>query len=191
MLVTDGAGNSANAPIYHVSPSQVDFVVPQNIGSGVATVTIRNNGGIAATGAAMIYGVAPALISADGYGSGHAAAVAVSGYNVSCVAQCGVVGCAPKVIDMSGGATYLSFFGTGIRNASSVSVMIGNENATVTYHGPQNTHPGLDHNLLIPPDLAGRGRLDVIVTVNGQASNPVWITLSACEGRQPAELFLP
>ena len=100
------------------------------------------------------------------------------------VAECGGASCAPKVIDMSTGATYLSLFGTGIRNASTVSVMIGNESATVTYHGPQNTYLsqntylGLDQiNVLIPLDLAGRGRLDVIVTVNGQASNPVWVTL--------------
>ena len=104
--------------------------------------------------------------------------MAISGSNVSYIAQCGGSGCTPNAIDTTSGATYLSLFGTGIRNASTVSVMIGNESATVTYHGPQNTYPGLDQiNVLIPPDLAGRGRLDVIVTVDGQASNPVWVTL--------------
>jgi phospholipase C len=175
VLVTDGAGNSAPAPLYYVSPSQVNFVLPANVGSGVATVAVSNSGGTV-SGNALVYAVAPTLFSADGYGSGFAAALAISGPNFSYVAQCGSSGCTPNPIDPSSGSVYLSLFGTGIRNGSSVSVLIGGENATVTYHGPQNTYPGLDQiNVLIPSDLKGRGRQDVVATVNGQASNPLWI----------------
>jgi len=176
--VTDGAGTSANAQIYYVSPSQVNFVVPANLGSGVTTVTVSNNGATAGSGNALIYGVAPTLISADAYGSGFAAALAVSGSSFSYIAQCGSAGCTPNAIDPSSGSVYLSLFGTGIRNSSAVTVQIGNENAAVSYQGPQNTYPGLDQvNVLIPSDLKGRGRLDVVVTANGQASNPLWIML--------------
>jgi uncharacterized protein (TIGR03437 family) len=59
------------------------------------------------------------------------------------------------------------------------SATIGNENATNLYAGAQSQYPGLDQiNVQIPPDLKGRGRLSVVVTVNGRISNPVWITLA-------------
>jgi phospholipase C len=178
ILLTDGAGKSANALISYVSPSQVNFVVPASIGTGVATVALRNSAGTVISGTALINNVAPALISADGYGSGYAAAVSVSNSGVSYTAQCGGSGCTANLIDPSSGSAYLTLFGTGIRNGSTVSVMIGNENASVSYQGAQGTFPGMDQiNVLIPADLKGRGRLDVVVTVDGQASNPVWITL--------------
>jgi len=178
VTVTDSAGNSAPAPIYYASPSQVNFVVPANIAGGVATVAVSNNGASALSGTALIYAVAPTLLSADAFGSGFAAALVISGSKFSYVAQCGSSGCSPNAIDPSSGSVYLSLFGTGIRNGSTVAVTIGGENATVTYHGAQATYPGLDQiNVLIPPDLKGRGRLDVVATVDGQASNPLWIML--------------
>ncbi|HKD09024.1 MAG TPA: alkaline phosphatase family protein [Bryobacteraceae bacterium] len=177
VLVTDGAGNSTPAPIYYVSPSQINFVLPANVTSGVATIAI-NNGATTINGNALIYAVAPTLLSADAYGSGYAAAVVIPGSGFYYVAQCGSSGCAPNAIDPSSGSVYLSLYGTGIRNGSTVNVTIGGESATVTYHGAQSTYPGLDQiNVLIPPNLKGRGRVDVVATVNGQASNPLWIML--------------
>jgi uncharacterized protein (TIGR03437 family) len=179
VLVTDGAGTSANALLYYVSPSQVNFVVPASLAGGVATVTVSNNGVKAGSGAALLYGSAPALISADASGSGYAAALAVTSSGYSLIASCGASGCAPNAIDVSSGAVYLELFGTGIRNGSKVTVMIGNEVAGVAYVGPQSTYPGLDQvNALIPTDLTRRGRLSVVVTVDGQTSNPVWILLA-------------
>jgi phospholipase C len=176
--VTDTAGNSTPAQIYYVSPSQVNFVLPASVASGVATVAVSNNGATAISGNALIYAVAPTLLSADAYGSGYAAAVAISGSKFSYIAQCGSSGCVPNAIDPSSGSVYLSLYGTGIRNASTVNVTIGGEYAAVTYQGPQATYPGLDQiNVLLPSDLKGRGRLDVVAIVNGQASNPLWIML--------------
>jgi uncharacterized protein (TIGR03437 family) len=57
-----------------------------------------------------------------------------------------------------------------------VTATIGGVNATVTYSGPQGTYPGLDQvNLLIPASLAGKGRLNVVLTAAGKPSNPVYI----------------
>jgi len=178
VLVTDTAGASTPAQIYYASPSQINFVMPSNVAGGVATVAVSNNGASAATGNALIFAVAPTLLSADAYGSGYAAADVISGSNVSYAATCGASGCGPNAIDPSSGSVYLVLFGTGIRNGSAVNVTIGGEYAKSTYHGPQATYPGLDQvNVLIPSNLKGRGRVDVVVTVNGQASNPLWVML--------------
>ncbi len=177
--IADTAGTTANAQLYYVSPSQVNFVVPATIGSGVATVTVTNNGNKVASGNASIASVAPAIYTADASGSGFAAAIAASAASSSLIAQCGASGCTPNPIDLSQGAVYLALYGTGIRNSPTVTVTIGNENVTPIYAGPQNQYPGLDQiNVQIPADLKGRGRLSVVVTVNGQISNPVWITLA-------------
>jgi len=178
VTITDASGNSASAPIYYVSPNQVNFVMPASLAGGAATVTVSNSGAQVAAGMASLYAIAPAIYTADGSGSGFAAAVTVSGSNYSFVAQCTNTGCTGNPIDLSSGPIYLSLFGTGIRNGSNVTVTIGNENATILYAGAQSQYPGLDQvNVQIPADLRGRGRLSVVVTVNGQISNPVWMTL--------------
>jgi uncharacterized protein (TIGR03437 family) len=179
VTIADAAGNTANADLYYVSLSQLNFVVPATIGSGVATVTVTNNGNKVASGNALIAGVAPALYTADASGSGFAAAIAANAASSSLIAKCAASGCTANPIDLSQGAVYLALYGTGIRNSASVTVTIGNENVTPMYAGPQNQYPGLDQiNVQIPADLKGRGRLSVVVTVNGQISNPVWITLA-------------
>jgi uncharacterized protein (TIGR03437 family) len=184
VTVTDGHGNSASAPIYYVSPTQVNFVVPASLAGGAATVTV-SNGAQVASGAVSLYAVAPVIYTADQSGSGFAAGYTVSGSNYSFVAECTInfIPCdgylRPTPIDLSGGPVYLSLFGTGIRSGSNVTVTIGNENGTVLYAGAQSQYPGLDQvNVQIPADLRGRGRLSVVVTVNGQISNPVWIAVA-------------
>jgi len=175
VMLTDATGNSASAQLYYVSPTQINFVVPATIGNGVATVNVLSGASRVAAGTAIIANVAPALYSADTTGSGYAAALTFSNTTATLVAQCAPSGCTPNPIDPSGGYVYLLLFGTGIRNASNVTVQIGDQNAAVTYAGPQNQYPGLDQiNVQIPADLKGRGRLSITVAANGQISNPVW-----------------
>ena len=74
---------------------------------------------------------------------------------------------------------YLSFFGTGIRSASSlsnVSVQIGTATIQPTYAGPQPQTPGLDQvNIPLPLSLRGAGLVNVTVTVDGVTSNAVQV----------------
>ena len=73
----------------------------------------------------------------------------------------------------------LSIFGSGMGNAgaSYVTATIGGEAATVSFAGPDGAYPGLDrYDLIIPEDFGG-DVVDVVVKVNGKASNPVSITL--------------
>jgi uncharacterized protein (TIGR03437 family) len=48
----------------------------------------------------------------------------------------------------------------------------------VSYTGPQGDFPGLDQiNVLIPPALAGRGLVDVELTIFAAPANPVQVTI--------------
>jgi uncharacterized protein (TIGR03437 family) len=85
-------------------------------------------------------------------------------------------------MDVSGSTpVYVSLFGTGIRNRSSlenVKVSIGGVNVPVLYAGAQETYPGLDQvNIQLPTQLRGKGEADLLLTVDGQAANSVRITI--------------
>src|ERR1035441_4432574 len=78
LVITDSAGMQWNAPLLYVSPSQINFLVPDNIASGTATFAVT--GGTAAQSfTAAVQTVAPTLFSMSGTGSGVAAALAVAG----------------------------------------------------------------------------------------------------------------
>ena len=87
----------------------------------------------------------------------------------------------PVPIDLSSDSdrVFLDLFGTGIRNRSSLSQVsgkVGGVDSQVFYAGPQNEVAGLDQvNILLPRSLAGRGDVDVVLTIDGQATNPVTI----------------
>ena len=69
----------------------------------------------------------------------------------------------------------------GFRKRSSlagVSATIGGTAAEVSYAGEQGTFVGLDQaNIRIPSTLAGRGEVNVVLTVDGQSSNTVTINV--------------
>jgi uncharacterized protein (TIGR03437 family) len=76
---------------------------------------------------------------------------------------------------------FLALFGTGIRNRKylgDVTAQVGGVGAQVFYAGPQGQFEGLDQvNVLLPRSLAGRGEVEVVLTVEGQAANAVRINI--------------
>ena len=53
---------------------------------------------------------------------------------------------------------------------------IGGINVPVTYAGAQGTFAGLDQvNVSLPAELAGRGLVDIVLTVDGQQANTLQI----------------
>jgi uncharacterized protein (TIGR03437 family) len=187
LSITDNAGNSFSPDIYYASFGQIDFVVPAGIAGGAATLTIGNTTGKTATASFTVAAVAPGLFTADSSGKGAAAAdvTIVSGGQSQpqpayrCSGSGSPLTCSPVPIPLATGTqVYLILFGTGIRGAgtSGVSVTIGGVAATVEYAGPQGQFPALDQvNVLVPPSLAGAGEVQLILTANGIAANPVTV----------------
>lgn len=186
--VKDAAGASRAAPLFYVSPSQINWLLPEGTARGLAVVTISRGDTIRWNAGALIDSVVPGLFSADATGSGVAAAVALrvaaDGTQTSqLVFDCASGSCRALPVDLGAASdqTYLLLFGTGIRGRTSlaaVSVRIGGVACALTYAGPQGQFIGLDQvNVALPRTLAGRGDLDTLLAVDGRAANPVRVTL--------------
>ena len=72
---------------------------------------------------------------------------------------------------------YLTLYGTGIRNRSSlenVLVTINGISLPALYAGPQPSFAGLDQiNVQLTPDLGGSGVSDIVVKVDQHQANTV------------------
>ena len=129
------------------------------------------------------------LFSLNGTGAGVAAASAVltQAANPALqspvpVYQCSAAGCAAAPIRLGiDTPIYLTLYGTGIRNRSSlanVAVTINGTSVPVLYAGPTPGFAGLDQvNVALVLSLRGSGESTVVLTVDGQTSNPVTVTI--------------
>ena len=196
VLVKDSTGKTTGAGILFVSPSQMNIWIPPGVAAGPGTISFPVTGLPPGAGTAALrvtpvnfLKVAPGLFSADGTGSGVAAAETITIVpggpppTPSPIFICDAVkGCGALAITLGVDTpVYLSLFGTGIRGASSlqnVSVTIGNTPIQPTYAGPQLQYPGLDQvNVLLPLNLRGAGLANVTITVDNVTSNPVQIDI--------------
>jgi uncharacterized protein (TIGR03437 family) len=184
LSVTDAAGALRAAPLLYVSPGQVNFVVPDGTAPGVATLVVSGQ-----TFTAAVRPVAPTLFSMNGAGSGVAAATAIRVQIANPVLQASVpvFQCAGSIcvsvpIDLGLDApVYVSFYGTGIRNRSSlanVAMTINGISVPVLYAGPAPGFTGLDQvNAGLVLNLRGSGESNVVLTVDGQVANTVAINV--------------
>jgi uncharacterized protein (TIGR03437 family) len=188
MTVTDSAGTQRAAPLFYVSPGQINFEVPDGTVAGPASFTI-SNGSATQTATKNIQAIAPGLFSMNGTGMGVAAATAIASLNSNPasqtpvqVFQCDDSACTSVPIRLSSASTiYVSLYGTGIRNRRSlanVSVTVNGTKVPVLYAGAAVGYTGLDQvNIGLVPSLAGSSEVNVILTVDGQASNAVTINI--------------
>jgi len=186
--VKDSSGVERLAPLFFVSPTQVNFQIPPGTSTGTAGITVTSGDGTVSTGSSQIASVAPGLFSANSDGQGVAAAYAVRVRNGAQTIEdifeynAALNKFISKPLDLgpSGDVVVLVFFGTGIRNRtaqSAVSCLIGGENAVVQFASSAPGFMGLDQvNALVPRNLAGRGEVDVVLTVDGQLANPVKVS---------------
>jgi uncharacterized protein (TIGR03437 family) len=190
VTVTDSHGLTLPSPLYYVSPTQINFVVPEGLAPGAATLTVISFAGSKASLPVTIAAVAPALFTADASGKGVPAAIAFD-YDANGATQAppvfACVGapavCTPDPINLGIASTnvFLALFGTGIRGRSGlagVSVTLGTLALQVTYAGAQGSYPGLDQiNVLLDRALMGKGLLTLQLAVDGVAANPVTLNV--------------
>jgi len=186
--IQSGTRSPRRAKLFSVAPGQVNFLITPDIPDGPAIVSITNANGGRVYENVRIVPSAPGLFSANADAQGVAAAVAlritgnqqtyepVSRFDS---AQNRAVSI-PIDLGPSADQVVLVLFGTGIRFYSSpaaVSVKIGGVDAPVLFAGAQGGE-GVDQvNVIVPRSLAGRGEVDVVLTVDGQAANTVKVNI--------------
>ena len=71
---TDRAGTTSTAPLFYVSPKQINLQAPAGLQPGLATVTVSSNGATRATGKVQIEITAPGIFTQNATGEGVPAA---------------------------------------------------------------------------------------------------------------------
>lgn len=190
ITVRDSSGTQRNAPLFFVSPTQVNYQVPPGTTVGPALITITSGDGVVSSGQAQIASVSPGIFTANADGRGVPAAtllrVKANGEQIyEPVAMFDSVQnkFVPRLIQLGPALdqVFLILFGTGFRyrsGLSGVSATIRGESVPVLYVGPQNDFVGLDQvNISLPRSLVNRGDVDLLLTVDQQASNAVRIRI--------------
>ena len=189
VTIKDSAGMSFTASLFLVSPGQINFLVPAGAALGKATISVVQ-GSTALTGNLLLSNVAPGIFTANANGQGVPAAQVqrVNASGVSSFEMPFRTGTsptnfvtAPINISTAGDRVYLILYLSGIRrhSANPVTATIGGVRVPVLYAGAQGQFPGLDQLNLgpLPSTLAGKGEVDLIVTVDGVPANTVRINM--------------
>lgn len=188
--VTDSAGMDRLSPLFFVAPGQINYLIPMGTAVGGATVTVTTGDNSIFTEGLRITAVAPGVFTANASGQDVAAAVALrvradNSQSFEAVARFDSTlnrfVAVPIDLGAVGDRLFLLLYGTGIRGRSALSavtVTIGGVSAPVEYAGAQGDFAGLDQlNIPLPRTLAGRGEVDVIVTVDGKSANTVKLNI--------------
>jgi uncharacterized protein (TIGR03437 family) len=184
VTIVDATGTTSQAPVLYVSPTLVNYQIPDTVALGPATATVTATDGTMSSGPINVVPYAPGLfeVNTAGLSASFADCVSASGQQTT-VLTSQVVSGALVPLPLNLGAcqeTVLELWSTGLDAAAagSVQATIGNQTATVLYAGPQGTYPGVDQvNVVIPQSLAGSGSVPVAVSIGGVTSNTVNITI--------------
>ena len=186
----DTNGIKRSAPLFFVSPGQVNFLLDPDISLGPVLVNLNGAGRLIASGYLQVDSVAPSLFTANGNGSGVFAgdALLISGSRSLPVSVMAYDDNKSKWVEVpmdvgnDGELLFLTLYGTGVRGRRSLSevrALVNGVPVPVTYAGPQGYFPGLDQINVgpIPKGLRGAGIAQLQLIVRDKAANPVTLQI--------------
>lgn len=175
VMVTDSTNTGRSAALFFVSPGQFNFQIPPGTATGAATVAVLRSGTVIASTSVTIAAVEPALFTANAAGTGTPAAVLYRLRNGVLTIESLA---APIDLGPAGDAVVLSLYGEGIRKRSSlaaVALKIGGVNVGAEFADAAPGFVGLDqiNTAALPRSLAGKGLVNLELTVDGKTANVV------------------
>ena len=187
--IKDSVGTELAAPLFFVSPTQINYQLPSTLARGNATVTVLNKTDVVALGSINVTATAPGLFSANANGQGAAIGLLqrrkADGSDVfeplALFDETQKL-FIPRVLDLSAPNEqyFLTLFGTGIRfrdPSQPVTAQIGGTEVEVLYAGEQKEFVGLDQvNLRLTPALRGRGQVEIVLSIEGRITNLLTIS---------------
>ena len=186
--VRDAQGIERLAPLFFVSPGQINYQIPEGTVPGFATVIIASSDGKISIGGGWISNLAPGIFSANADGTGVVAGQAVHVFpdnsqvleNLARYDQTqNRFVSVPIDLGLDSEQLFLTLYGTGWRfnqGIQTVKAQIDGIDAEVIYAGKQPNYVGVDQfNLRVPRALAGRGEIRIMLTINQKRMNPVYV----------------
>ena len=176
--------NGTDVPLLFTSNEQINFVLPGSIALGTATINVFNANSTMRAITFTVASAAPGVFSFTSNGQGPAVAQTTS----DGVTYRNTTNPDGSLRDVDAGTptqpNALVLYTTGVRHAPAANpndangvaeatvVTIQGVPAQVLYAGKQNDFVGLDQiNVIIPPELAGMGEVQIKVITNGHTSN--------------------
>jgi uncharacterized protein (TIGR03437 family) len=185
--IRDALSGERDAPLFFVSPNQVNAQIPPGTAIGPAIITIFRSGTLVATTALDITAVEPSLFTANSDGMGAPAAQLLrimadgtSAFESVGRFEGGKFVPAPISLGQPGDQVVLVFYGLGIRNRSlsgTVTINIGNTQIGALFAGAAPDFIGLDqvNSTVLQRSLAGIGTVPITLSVDGKVSNTVML----------------
>ena len=190
LILTTDAGISYDAPLFFVSPGQINFLMPPSLLPGVVTFTVKVNGQTAGVTRVAVGHLAPALFTANGSGSGLPAAYLVrvrsdgTYYDEAILDRDATGRITPRPIRLPDNEqVYLILYGTGFKDlpggGAEVEAAFQPDLKQKGLVYKAVGFAGLDQiNLLLPRSLRGRGDLTLTVKFGSASTNPVTIRIA-------------
>ncbi|MEI9812107.1 MAG: hypothetical protein WDO18_05270 [Acidobacteriota bacterium] len=176
LTLRDSQGTQKSLDITYSSATQINFLLPDAIAPGTATLTIASSTAPRKPPSTSPT-LSPGLFSADSSGRGPAAAqVIIVNADQSTTTRLVTDGPIPV---LAGTDIYLVLYGTGLRthSANGVIAKVVGRPVDVLYAGAQGAFPGLDQvNLRIPLTVGGLGTVEIQLIIDGSTSNTVTAT---------------
>jgi len=181
VLVKDSIGVERFAPLFFVSPGQINYLIPPEMATGTATIVVTSSDGAVSIGNLTIDTVGPGVFAAnsDGRGAPAGFAIRVKANDTQSSEAIlrfdeGLQRFVPAPIDFgpSGDQIVLVLFGTGFRYRSSlaaVTCLVGGVAVDVGYAGAQGSFVGLDQlNVSLPRTLGKDADGAEVLAANGR-----------------------
>ncbi|HEX3282321.1 MAG TPA: lamin tail domain-containing protein [Pyrinomonadaceae bacterium] len=163
--------NGRTAQIFFVSPTQINFHVPEATEIGTAEVVITNPDGFPSKASVTTFRAAPGLFTLSGDGLGDGVIL-----NADTLER--------GPFDPSGGKLRLIIFSTGVHHAATVSVTAGGRALAVESVARTPNLPGMDEiHVLVPADVRGAGKVQLVVRADGRDSNPITVEFAGSANR--------
>lgn len=179
--------NGVAAPLFFVSPNQINFQIPAGVAPGTASVVVVDKNGNVSQGQITVAPYIASIFTMKPDGTGAPAGLA--GPNTTPLVLSQVLGNpdgTPVQIDLGASGVVVVLFATGLRYAPNTDGSAGNGvaeavSATIdgtavspgpSFAGAQGALVGVDQiNFVIPTSFAGKGNVDLVVTVAGKTAN--------------------
>ena len=176
--------NGIPAPLYYVSPTQLNIQIPYEVSLG-PSLTVQNNGA-GVNYILSVAGTAPAIFTTNAQGTGQGSILNNTTYQLvdashpatpgSAYIQIYCIGLGPVSNQPPDGSASPS--GPLAETTTPTQVTIGNVQADVIFSGLAPGYVGLYQvNALVPAGVAAGSAVPVVISMGGASSNTVTIAV--------------